>query len=152
MDYLGINEEELYKFESLKQVHVELDISHVCFIMFNFPNNILLCLLQSFGFPSQITREIVFESQKSGGEVMDQEGIGEEDMDQHEMGEDGMEQVVESIGGKRGFEQIRGALHGKDTQCYVVIEIGSRWDGGASNRGERAQLADIVQERGRYRQ
>nr|KAJ0211893.1 hypothetical protein LSAT_V11C400176320 [Lactuca sativa] len=74
LDYLGINEEELYKFESLKQVHVELDISH------------------SFGFPSQITIEIVFESQKSGVEVMDQEGIGEEDMDQHDMGEDGMDQ------------------------------------------------------------
>ena len=92
MDCLGINEEELNEFDGLKQVPMEHDISQVCFIMFNFPKNILLCLLQAFGFHSQITVDIGSEGQPPGVEVMDQEGMGEEDMDQHDMGEDGMDQ------------------------------------------------------------
>ena len=44
------------------------------------------------------------------------------------MGEDRMEEVVEPVGGEWGFERFAACCHGKDTQCYVVIEIGSRWE------------------------
>ncbi|CAI9304381.1 unnamed protein product [Lactuca saligna] len=76
---LGINEEELYEFEGLKHVPVELNIS------------------QGFEFPSQFTVETSTENEE---DLEQEEGIIEEDIGIEGIDEEGMEQE-----GEEGMEQ-----------------------------------------------
>nr|KAJ0213277.1 hypothetical protein LSAT_V11C400223860 [Lactuca sativa] len=108
LDCLGINEEELYEFEGLKHVPVDLNIS------------------QGFEFPSQLTIETLTENEEEGMEQegMNQDGMGpegiikedmgieQEGMDQEGMNQDGMgaqgldqEGINENGIGEEGMEQ-----------------------------------------------
>ncbi|CAI9280085.1 unnamed protein product [Lactuca saligna] len=83
LECLGINEEELYEFEGLKHVPVDLNIS------------------QGFEFPSQLTVETLTENEEEG---MDEEGMEQEGMNQDGMGPEGI--IEEDMGREQeGMDQ-----------------------------------------------
>nr|KAJ0204006.1 hypothetical protein LSAT_V11C500296020 [Lactuca sativa] len=126
LDCLGINEEELYEFEGLKHVRVDLNIS------------------QGFEFPSQLTVETLTENEEDlEQEGMDQEGIDEEGMDeegmyQERIDEEGMEQegmnqdgmgpkgIIEEDMGIEGIDEEGVEQEGMDQESMNQDRMGAQ--------------------------
>nr|KAJ0199903.1 hypothetical protein LSAT_V11C600319840 [Lactuca sativa] len=114
LDCLGINEEELYEFEGLKHVPVDLNISHIW-----FSNKIL-----GFEFPSQLIVETLTENEEDleqegmEKEGIDEEGMDEEGMEQEGMNQDGMgpEGIIEEDMGIEGVDEDGMEQEGMDQE------------------------------------